>query len=141
MTGRILVDTGPLVALRDESDSNHLACVAALRSLRTPLLTCWPVLTEAAYLLRSFPSEVRRLLESANGEFLGILPLGESDVPAINSLLKRYEDQSFQLADVALMHLADRDGIDTVFTLDRRDFDVYRTSRGSTLSIIPVVAK
>ncbi len=36
----------------------------------------------------------------------------------------------------SLMHIAGRDDIDTVFTLDRRDFHVYQTSKGRSLTII-----
>jgi len=36
-----------------------------------------------------------------------------------------------------LVHLANREGIETMFTLDRRDFGVLRLSRGRKLHLIP----
>jgi uncharacterized protein len=48
----ILCDTGPLVALIDQDDAFHARCVAALSALPAePLLTTWPCLVEAMYLL------------------------------------------------------------------------------------------
>jgi predicted nucleic acid-binding protein len=42
-----------------------------------------------------------------------------------------------QLADVSLVYLAGRERIETIFTLDRRDFSIYRTSRGRSFRILP----
>ena len=47
------------------------------------------------------------------------------------------EDQNSQLADAALMHLSEREGVKTAFTLDRREFGVYRPGKGKTLHVIP----
>ena len=47
----ILVDTGPLVALLHADDQNHDRCVKTLKSLEEQMVTVWPVVTEAMYLL------------------------------------------------------------------------------------------
>jgi predicted nucleic acid-binding protein len=41
------------------------------------------------------------------------------------------------LANAALVYLADREGIDTIFTLDRRDFGVYRSTQKRAFRIVP----
>jgi uncharacterized protein len=133
---RILVDTGPLVAILARDDQFHDACVEALHTLSPPLYTCWPVLTEAAWLLRSHPDSIQRLLSSLNGAFLRLLPLDESDAQAVAGIMERYHKLKPQLADATLIHMAERDGIDTIFTVDHRDFSVYRVS-GKPLQLIP----
>ncbi len=134
---RVLVDTGPLVAILSRADQQHAACVEALRHLPGPLFSCWPVITEAAWLLRAFPRAVQQLLRSIEAGFLELLPLASMEAKAIAAVMKKYEDIRPQLADAALVYLAERDGIDTVFTLDRRDFSVYRAARKRPFRIIP----
>ncbi len=50
---RVLVDTGPLVAMLRRGDAEHERCIEAAKLLRTPLFTSVAVLTEACWLLRS----------------------------------------------------------------------------------------
>jgi predicted nucleic acid-binding protein len=50
---------------------------------------------------------------------------------------QRYADLKPQLADLTLLYLAEREGINTVFTLDRRDFLVFKTGSNQTLRLIP----
>lgn len=134
---RVLVDTDPLVALLSADDAHHEACVRALALLPPPLVTCWPVLTEAAWLLRKRPGAVEKLLEAFDAGLLALPPLGPEAAPWLGRFLRRYEDAGAQLADAALMYLAEQHGIATVFTLDRRDFSVYRLRRNRSLRIIP----
>lgn len=47
----ILVDTGPLVALFDPKDGQHERCRSTLETLRDPLCTTVPVLTEVFHVL------------------------------------------------------------------------------------------
>jgi len=134
---RILLDTGPLVAILSREDLHHQACVDVLHGIAGPLLSCWPVMTEAAWLLRQSPRAIQQLLGSTETGFLELLPLAGAEAKNIAALMKRYESMRPQLADAALVHLAGREGIDTIFTLDRRDFSIYRTSRRRSFRILP----
>ena len=137
MTGRVLVDTGPLVALFFRRDAHHQACVEQLRLLSPPLLTCWPVITEAAWLLRRHPPAVRQLLGAFPAGLLRLLTLEEEAAAWIAGFLRRYQSLGAQLADAALVYLAEREDTDQVFTLDRRDFSVYRFGRNRRLRLLP----
>jgi predicted nucleic acid-binding protein len=71
------------------------------------------------------------------GGFLDILELGSEFARWCAGFMERYQDMGVQMADAALVYLAERENVDTVFTLDRRDFAVYRTRRKRVLNIIP----
>ena len=139
MIDRVLIDAGPMVALFSKGDEHYQRCGDTLTTLGPPLLTCWPVVAEAAWLLRNRPEALRNLFGSFNSGLFALLVLDASDLPAIMALMRRYEDARLQLADAALAHLADRENIRTVFTLDRRDFSIIRLKRNRTLKIIPEV--
>jgi uncharacterized protein len=138
-SNRVLIDTGPLVAIFKADDPYHQTCMASLAEMSQPLYTCWPVVTEAAWLMRSSPRAVQRLLGSANGDLLELLPLTGAEATMLVPIMKRYESIRAQLADVALVYLAERESIETIFTLDRRDFSIYRTSRKRAFRILPQV--
>ena len=134
---RVLIDTGPIVAILSATDQYHNLCVDALRELPGPLFSCWPVIMEAAWLLRRSPRLVTDLLQSVNTGFLELLPLSGVEAGALAELMARYANLRPQIADAALVHLANRDDIDTIFTLDRRDFSVYRSAKNRPFRIVP----
>jgi hypothetical protein len=125
------------VAIASARDQHHQLCVEQLRDLRPPLLTCWPVITEAVWLLRHDASAVDRLLGSFEVGLLRLLILDEKAIRWLAKFLARYRKMGAQIADGALIYLAEREGIDTVFTLDRRDFSVYRLSNGRSVRVLP----
>lgn len=133
----ILVDAGPLVALVDASDEHHGRCAAALREVAEPLGTVWPAVTEALDRLLDVPEGQDAVLEMLRRGVVRLLPLGHEDVPRIQELMARYRDQPMDLADAALVRLAEREGLDRVFTVDRRDFAVYRIAKRKAFRIIP----
>jgi hypothetical protein len=133
----VLVDAGPLIALLDRSDAHHGEVVAALRKIQDPLLSVSPVLVEAMYLL-SFSWEAQRALweifETGTVQFL---PLEEEDITPIKNLMEKYRDLPMDLADAALVRVAEREGLRHVLTLDQRDFNVYRLPRKGRFTLLP----
>lgn len=137
MTPGVLVDAGPLVAILHRDDKDHQPCVEALQRLREPLLTTWMPVTEAMYLLEFSTPAQSALLEMIERRALQLLGLDAEDMPKVRSLLEKYGDLPMDFADATLVHVANRERIQTVFTLDRRDFSVYRLARGKAFTIIP----
>jgi len=136
---RVLVDTGPLVAIAEPRDQYHDLCVQTLKKLPGPMFSCWPVITEAAWLLRYDARAVRQLLDSLASGLVEILSLQSTEASQVAKVMERYRSLRPQLADAALVFLAARDGLDTVFTLDRRDFSIYRSAKNRPFHIIPEV--
>lgn len=122
----ILVDAGPLVAIADVADQHHHTCVAALRGMSEPLGTVWPALGEAFYLLSDVSNGHEVLWGMIMEGAFSLLPLDEGDFPRMRELMQKYRDRPMDLADAALIRAAEREGIRKIFTVDRRDFSVYR---------------
>src|ERR1700733_10366665 len=77
----------PVVALLDQSDVHHLASVAALKTLRDPLVTVWPAFTEAMYLLGpSWPGQ-KALCSRVEAGALTLAPLDEGEAPRLRELM------------------------------------------------------
>jgi hypothetical protein len=133
----ILVDAGPLVALLRRADQHHAACVRALRRLRDPLCTVWPAVTEAMFLLSDRPDAQAALAVKLETRAIAVLPLDHRDVARIRELMAKYADLPMDFTDAALVRAAEREGLDTVFTTDRRDFSVYRISGRRRFRIVP----
>jgi predicted nucleic acid-binding protein len=53
-------------------------------------------------------------------------PLDATDVPRIRALMRKYQDLPMDVADAALVRVAEREQMHTVLTTDRSDFSVYR---------------
>ena len=133
----ILVDAGPLVALISASDRHHLACRAAFAEIEEPMGTVWPVLTEAMYLLRGSRAAQRALWEMLERGAVSIVVLTSDDVPRMHELMEKYHDLPMDLADAALVRVAEREKIRRIFTLDRRDFTLYRPTGIGRFTILP----
>jgi uncharacterized protein len=133
----VLVDAGPLVALLDRSDPQHAACVLTLSASRTPLMTVWPALTEAMYLLGESWVAQKALWSRVEIGALQLAPLDSSDVPRMRELMEKYRDLPMDLADAALVRVAEREGLTEIFTLDRRHFSIYRPGRRRRFAILP----
>lgn len=133
----VLVDAGPLVALIDRSDQYHGAAVAALRDIRNPLVTVWPAVSEAFFLLDGSWRGQAALWEMLTSGTLTLAALDHEDVPRMAALMAKYRDLPMELADAALVRVAERERIRYVFTFDQRDFRVYRPQGIVRLAVLP----
>ena len=131
------MDTGPLVAILSPDERDHQICTSVLRSLPSPLVTCWPVVTEAMLLLRKSPRTVKKVLSAISSGVLEIPAVTAAEAGRIEAIMDRYASLRPQFADAMVVYLAHRENIETIFTLDRRDFLVYRNGRNRPFRLIP----
>ena len=133
----ILMDTGPLVAFFDRSDAWHHNCLDILKEVKGPLVSVWPVLTEAFYLL-SFSWQAQAALW--NFLIRGGVRIDHLDNDCLmrcRDLMQKYRDLPMDIADAALCVLAEATKTTTVFTLDHKDFRVYQPAHISRFELIP----
>src|SRR5258706_544212 len=77
-------------------------------------------------LLADQPRAQESLWEMVERGALQLLALDSDDAPRIRELMHKYANRPMDLADAALLRAAEREGIRKIFTVDRRDFSVYR---------------
>lgn len=133
----VLVDAGPLVALIDRTDSYHHQCTTTLKTIRDPLVTVWPALAEAMYLLRYDANDQRVLWDMIVVGGVRLMELSNEDYPRMRELMWQYRDLPMDLADAALVRVAERESLRRIFSIDRRDFEIYRPHRIGRFEILP----
>lgn len=132
----VLVDAGALIALLDRSDDLHAACIEALATIRDPLVTVWPALTEAMHLLGGVPRGQDALYEMVEDGAVDLAELGIDDLAGMHALMQKYRDLPMDFADAALVRVAERDGLTRVLTFDEH-FLVYRLPRRARFVVLP----
>ncbi len=133
----ILIDTGPIVAFFDKDDRYHSLCLEILREIRDRLITTWPVLTECFYLLNfSWRVQDSLWLFIQRGG-INIYTIEKEDIIRSRDLMKQYCDLPMELADATLVALADALEIPKIFTLDYKDFSIYRLKQKRRFTLIP----
>ncbi len=137
MKPAIVLDASPIVAIFRANESLHARCVESLRDLRLPLHTTYPVLTEAHYLLRSDRVAQHKLLLLQKNDIVQIHGLPPAFLEWAVAFSEHYDDQEVQLADASLVWLANQLDTTAIFTLDRRDFSIYRRDNGLAFDILP----
>jgi hypothetical protein len=135
----MLVDTGPLVALFDPADDSHRRCVAVLQGIAQPLWTTLPVLTEAFHLLTPDSQGAERLMDFVGDRGLGIWFLADESLERAFELMRRYANLPMDLADASLLVAAEALRARQIFTLDRKEFAMYRIRRGHRQVALEVV--
>ena len=120
-----LLDTGPLVSFLASGLKHHAWAVEQWKRLRPPLLTCEPVLTEAAFLLKREGRDTDALFALLERGVIRIALAVEEEQADLRALMRRYRNKPMSLADACLVRLSEIHTAAEVFTLDS-DFRVYR---------------
>lgn len=129
----MIVDAGPLIALFNPADRFHERCVAFMKTCNVPLMTTWPVLTEALHLLGFSVNAQLRLLNWIERGALTVGDLAPGSVAAAARLMDAYRDRPMDLADASVVLLAIQSGVRDVLSIDS-DFDIYRLPDGGWLN-------
>jgi predicted nucleic acid-binding protein len=130
-----LIDTGALLALLDRNDRWHRPCAEVFATLPLPLATSAAVLAELFHLLDSHEfSAAWGFLRSGA---VMVLSIGEEDLPDLEALMHQYRDRPMDFADATLVHLARRESLSMIFTVDHNDFETYRIEGRRRFRIVP----
>lgn len=136
----ILVDAGPLIALFAVDDKHHdrfdrLTSELSATGLR--LLTTWPCVVEASYLL-GVPQRYELLRWIELGGVI-VYPFSPHHLAEIVSWMERYTEAGkteMDFADATLYWLANETGVRKIMTIDVRDFSRYRLPDGDAFSVL-----
>ncbi|HRN75078.1 PIN domain-containing protein [Ottowia sp.] len=135
-----LIDTGPLVALFDDADRDYERCKGLLARLlgeRVRLVTTWPCVTEASYLLA--PANHMALLQWLHAGAVAVQGFDADVLEDMLGWMKRYTEPGrsiMDFADASLYWLAQQLDSPFILTLDVRDFSRYRLPDGRAFEIL-----
>jgi predicted nucleic acid-binding protein len=132
-----LVDTGAIVALLDKNDPWHAACAKAFTQIPLPLLTSEAVLTELFYFMEYRSRNLETAFKFVRSGIITVGSIVDDDLPGITRLMRQYHDRPMDFADATLVHLAEREQLNTVVTIDFSDFLTYRIAGRRPFRILP----
>jgi predicted nucleic acid-binding protein len=132
-----LIDTGAILAILETGDEWHYACVEALQSVRIPLLTTEAVLAETFHLVGKNPHNIEKAWRFVRSGAITVHPMQDSDLLELHALMAQYADRPMDFADATLVHLAARERLSTILTIDHDDFETYRLPGRKKFTILP----
>jgi predicted nucleic acid-binding protein len=116
--GAGLLDTGPLASFLGSGLRHHSWTCEQWKFFRPPLLTCEPVLTEAAFLLKREGREADPLFALLERGVIRIALDIEEQQAGLRALMHRYRNRPMSLADACLVRLSEIETAGEVFALD-----------------------
>lgn len=131
----VAIDTGPLVALVNRRDSHHDWAKQVLSTIRTPIFTCEPVLSEACYLLRATVGGPEAVLGLVAREAVKVDFSVAIEIEPVLALMRRFKNVPMSLADACLVRMTEIEPHSEVLTLDS-DFSSYRRNRRQVVPTI-----
>jgi len=133
----LLLDTGALVALLDQSEKNHKPCVDFFKSFVGEIFTTEPVLTETLYLLGTSIKAEKACIDFILKGGAMLVPQSPASLSRCIALMDKYQDIPMDFADATLVAFAEESGIYEIFTLDLRGFHTYRIHGKKSFTVWP----
>jgi predicted nucleic acid-binding protein len=122
---KILIDSGPLIALFDASDKYHKKSVNFIKANKFPLITTIASVTETLHLLNFNRNAQIDFIEWIHRGAVEIQNIENCDFGRLKELTDKYRDLPMDFADSCLVYIAEKHNINTIATIDR-DFTIYR---------------
>ena len=122
---KILVDSGPLIALFDASDKYHNEAVNFIKNNKYPLVTTIASITETLHLLDFNRNAQIDFLEWVHMGAVEIHNIENNAFQRLKELTEKYRDLPMDFADSCLVYIAEKLKLNTIATIDR-DFSIYR---------------
>lgn len=141
MSDSALIDTGAILAILDRRDRWHQKCTTAFRQMRLPLLTSQAVVTELFHLTGDDRNEMEAAWKFLQSGAVVIASTDNSEMPALHALMSKYWDRPMDFADATLVHLAKRESLFTILTVDVADFTTYRIEGKRKFRVLPGVGR
>lgn len=135
----LLVDTGVLLGATDADDADHAVTSQLLEGADEELLVPVPVIAETSWQLERNlgPEAEAQILEAVNAGELTLIDLTDADWRRAVALIRQYADMGLGLVDASLVAVAERLGVRTIATLNRRDFTVVRPAHIEAFDLVP----
>jgi uncharacterized protein len=135
---RVLADSGFIVALGNRSDQRHAEVVPIYQQYAQILLPQM-VLVEVAYLIGRDAgiSTVVQFLKGLPASRFKVIEASDLDIERTAQILEQYADSKVDFVDAIVMAMAERLGIKTILTIDRRDFGLFRPSHCESFTLRP----
>jgi len=116
--------------LFDPKDGQHGRCARILKTVREPLRTTVPVLTEVFHMLGTESIGSDRVRDFVARGGLPVWFLDDNSLTRAFELMEQHSDHPMDLADASLAAAAQSLGTRKVFAVDRDDFATCRVRRG-----------
>lgn len=122
-----------------QADPDHERCATFFETTAEPLVMPQLVLAEAAYFVgkQLGPVAEAGFLRELAGASLELHPLESDDLGRIAELVETYADLRLGTVDASLIATAERLGVTTIATLDRRHFTVVRPRHVEAFELVP----
>ena len=136
---KVLIDSSFLFALINQQDAYHDACVWVARNNNFDKRLLVTVIPETCYLLHKWLGHqvMRSFVDNLRDPIWMIEQVTQQDFVRVGEILKQYADARLDLVDATLVAVAERMNIDTVLTLDRRDFYIIRPLHIDHFTVLP----